>query len=272
LPAAANQHHLVGHRLVRHGGPLAVSSGSGYAYLTSLVQQSQVADGSEIPGSEPVPVVRGGHAFWPQPLATNTPVQRIAQMRDVDLSTSESRVIATGVISSPIIASTYVMWASHTGADGDASGFALNAIDPSTGRPVALPDAVAHPGEVGSLAGSPDAVVWTTKALDTAVVHSMSTGEETAMVHSAAGDGNHQLQFLQLAGNYLLWASPVGFVVADLRTGVSRGLPEYASAALAGGELFVSQPQAVPTSKVERYTSVLGRLSWVQLGLGGACT
>jgi hypothetical protein len=89
--------------------------------------------------------------------------------------------------------------------------------------------------------------------------------------HNAAGDGDHQLQFLQLAGNHLLWASPVGFVVADLRTGVARELPRYASAALAEGEVVVSQPRAEPTSKVGGYTSVLSRLSWVQVGLGGTC-
>src|SRR5680860_1917107 len=75
------------------------------------------ADGSEIPGSAPAPVVVGGHAFFAQPQTSNTPQSDMSDFRDVDLSTGHVRVVASGVLSSPILAGSWIIWTSAAAGD-----------------------------------------------------------------------------------------------------------------------------------------------------------
>jgi len=219
------------------------------------------ADGSEIPGSVPAPLVVGGHAFFAQPQTSNTPQSRMSDFRDVDLSTGHVRVVASGVLSSPILAGSWIIWASAA-ATGD-TGFQLHALDSRTRQPVALPTALRSPGPVAAMVGNANAIGWTTTQLDALTIRDL-TGNPEATVQTTL-DAAHQLQFLQLQGTRLLWYSPSGYALADTATGVTQMLPLYSSGLLTPQGLLVSKPIRAPTTKGGQFTSQLAQIPWSQL-------
>jgi hypothetical protein len=219
------------------------------------------ADGSEIPGSGPVPLVVGGHAFFAQPQTSNTPQSVMSDFRDVDLSTGHVRVVASGVLSSPVLAGSWIIWASAA-ATGDTWG-QLHALDSRTRQPVALPTALRSPGPVADMVGNANAIGWTTTQLDALTIRDL-TGNPTAAVQ-AIPDAARQFQFLQLQGTRLLWASPSGYALADTATGVTQVLPLYSSGLLTPQGLLVTEPIRAPTTKGGRFTSQLAEIPWPQL-------
>ena len=234
--------------------------------LTQL-SSGRRADGSEIPGSGPVPLVVGGHAFFAQPQTSNTPQSTLSDLRDVDLSTGHVRVLASGVLSSPIRAGSWIIWASAA-ATGEAWG-QLHALDSRTRQPVALPTALRSPGPVAAMVGNANAIGWTTTQGDALTIRDL-TGNPTAVVQTTL-DADHQLQFLQLQGTRLLWASPSGDALADTATGVTQMLPLYSSGLLTPQGLLVTEPIRAPTTKGGQFTSQLAQIPWSQLPSPAHC-
>jgi len=220
------------------------------------------ADGSEIPGSAPAPVVVGVHAFFAQPRTSNTPQSDMSDFRDVDLSTGHVRVVASGVLSSPVLAGSWMIWTSAAATGGD-TGFQFHALDSRTRQPVALPTALRSPGPVAAMVGDASSIGWTTTQGETLTIRDLS-GNPTAAVQTIP-DFGHQFQFLQLQGTRLLWASPSGYALADIATGVTQMLPLYSSALLTPQGLLVTEPVRAPTTKGGRFTSQLAEIPWSQL-------
>src|SRR5665647_182016 len=220
------------------------------------------ADGSEIPGWAPAPVVVGGHAFFAQPRTSNTPQSVMSDFRDVDLSTGHVRVVASGVLSSPVLAGSWIIWTSAAATGGD-TGFQFHALDSRTRQPVALPASLRSPGHVAFMVGSANSIGWTTTQGDTLTIRDLS-GNPVAAVQTIP-DFGHQFQFLQLGGTRLLWASPSGYALADTATGVTQMLPLYSSGLLTPQGLLVSEPIRAPTTKGGMFTSQLAEIPWSQL-------
>jgi hypothetical protein len=181
-----------------------------------VLATSDLPDGRRVTGQQPMPVIRGGVAAWAQPVsgAGKTPV---AEIRLVDLKTGHRSALASGRVSSPVYAGSYLLWARAT-----AAGQGFTAVNASTRRPAVLPAQLRAPGTVGQLAGSARYLVWSSGDSTTLTVVELDKGE-VRRYHS--GDGRHYFQFMQLAGGVLTWFSSANSSVMDLGTGSAFDLP-----------------------------------------------
>jgi hypothetical protein len=183
---------------------------------SQVLATSDLPDGRRVTGQQPMPAVRGGVAAWAQPVSGSgeTPV---AEIWLVDLKTGHRSILASGQVSSPVYAGSYLLWA-HATADGQ--GFA--AANASTRRPAVLPAQLRAPGTVGQLAGSARYLVWSSGDSTTLTVVALDNGE-VRRYHS--GDGRHYFQYMQLVGRVLTWFSSANSSIMDLGTGSAFDLP-----------------------------------------------
>ncbi len=132
------------------------------------------------------------------------------------------------------------MWA-RVEADGT---YSLRAVAAATLRPAALPERVRSPGPVRYLAGSARHLVWSTdqQQLHAWRVGAGEYGEYTTDLH-------HPLQFLELAGDFVLWYAGSPSTVLDLRTGHAFDVP----GSVAGSDALIveSEPVRLPATKTD---------------------
>jgi hypothetical protein len=100
------------------------------------------------------------------------------------------------------------------------------------------------------LAGSSRFLVWSTD-FQHAVAWRMHDGQLTTF---AISDKRNPLQFLQVAGNFLIWFTGFPFAVLDLDTGGAFDTPVLGgvvAGSIAGSRTTIvrSEPLSVPTSK-----------------------
>lgn len=214
--------------------------------LLSQVATSSRADGSFVSGQPPIPVLLHGRLVWSQPLARSAVVPD-AELRARDLVTGSQTVVATGVISSPVVALGRLIWArSVNGA------FSLEAADQTTLERTALPSGLASPGAIAALAGSPTMLAWSTDVLQEVSVYDAATSRR---VIYRSPDINHYLQFPQLAGHFVVAYGGVTSTVIDLETAAAfdvRGTVVGSSTSI-----LIEEPSRPPSQKGEFVASRL---------------
>ncbi|HEY4025956.1 MAG TPA: hypothetical protein VGO86_05960 [Candidatus Dormibacteraeota bacterium] len=215
-----------------------------------VLATSHLPDGGSAFGEMPLPVVRRGVVAWAQPQARHTSHPE-ATVQLYDLGRRRATVLDTGRVSGPVFAGPYVVWA-RVAAD---ESFSLRAVDAVTLRPAPLPDRARSPGSVRYLAGSARYLAWSSgqQRLTVWRLGSNEYDEYTT-------DLRHPLQFLQLAGDFVLWYAGYPSSVLDLRTG--RAFDVRGSVAGSDALIALSEPARPPATKTE---IVPARLSYAPL-------
>jgi len=198
---------------------------------------SRLPDGGEVFGQAPLPVVARGTAAWAQPLARQAGYPE-AQVVRYDLAARRETVLDTGRVSGPVFAGPDLVWA-RVEADGS---YSLRAVDAATLRPAPLPARAGSPGQVRYLAGSDRYLAWSS---DEQSLHVWRIG--TAEYGDYTTDLRHPLQFLRLAGDFVLWYAGYPSSVLDLRTG--RAFDVRGSVAGSAAAIAESEPSRPPATK-----------------------
>jgi hypothetical protein len=181
--------------------------------IESTLADSRLAGGGFVPGQQPLPVVSHASAAWAQP-TPGTAGRPRSELRVVDLRTAKVSILDSGRVSSPVYAGRNLVW----GKIGESGSYTLEAADAITLKPVKLPDSLRRPGSVGYLAGSPGYLVWSSDDYTNLRVWRVATNRRYDIIYP---DTRHPYQFLQLAGNFVLWYTGALFSVMDLRTGAT---------------------------------------------------
>jgi hypothetical protein len=206
---------------------------------------SRLPDGSLAVGQEPLLVLQHGVLGWAQPTSSTSTV---AEVRTYDLGAGRQSVLDSGRVSSPVYAGHDLVWG-RIGADGRTT---FRAVDARTHEPVELPERVRNQPGIAYLAGSPDYLVWSTDAHHAAAWR-LDDGRLTTYAIDV-NDSRNVLQFLTVAGRFLLWPTGVDFAVLDLATGGAFDAPLVGGILIpqyAGSEatIALSTPLGLPATK-----------------------
>lgn len=179
-----------------------------------VLATSRLSDGSLTRGQMPFPVVHNGVAYWAQP-RSSTQQRPQADLQMVDLATGKTSILDSGSISSPVLAgSSMLIW----GRSDGASAYTFRAVDLVTLQPVALPDQLTrYDSTIGYIAGSLNYLVWNGAGTVNEDLSFWKVG--TSNFYHATLDSNHPIQFIQVAGHFLLWYTGMTSVVFDLEGG-----------------------------------------------------
>ncbi len=209
---------------------------------TETLATSQARAGGFVTGQPPAPVVWSGLASWAQPTTGGNYDLDLA-----DLSRGSMRTLASGKLSSPVIAGPYLIWAEQSAA-GETY---FHAMYTSTLKPAPLPPALRGPQSVLYLAGSGRYLAWSNSTLNTLMVWRVGSAHYDAFAPTVPNFGSPNFQFLQIAGPYVLWYGGYAPLAIDIRTG--RGfLVPHGLAALVGNEGWIvggGPVSALPSSK-----------------------
>ncbi len=162
-----------------------------------------LAKNGHVPGAQPTPVVDHGIVAWARPQSDGT-----AQIQTVNLSTRQARTLATGKVGAPVFAGGLLLW-----SDVDSG---LHAVDARTLLPAALPNTLRRAEGAGSIGGSANYLLWTSPDSSTLTAVHLPGGQTLTYTLS---DRRHFFQFLQLAGDFVVWYSGSASSVLDLTTG-----------------------------------------------------
>ncbi|WP_212823226.1 hypothetical protein [Catellatospora sp. TT07R-123] len=173
--------------------------------------------GGFLPGQQPLPVLRHGSVAWAQPVLAGGGALH-AELRVFDLARRTTRVLDSGRLSSPVYAGGLLVWAKVD----DATRYSLHAVDEVTLQPVELPPAIQRPKSVAYLGGSADRLVWSSGDSQTLEQWDFNAAKLTRYTLT---DRSHVFQFLQVAGDYLLWYGGTTASVLDLTTGAAFDTP-----------------------------------------------
>ncbi len=175
--------------------------------------ESRRPEGGFVPGQQPLPVLRHGKVAWAQPVRLAGGAVE-AELRVFDLATRATRTLDTGRVSSPVHAGGFLVWAKVDAA----TRYTLHAVHDRTLQPAELPEPVRNPLSVAYLGGSPERLVWSSH--DSTTLHHWHFA--TAKLASfTVADRRHFFQFLQVAGDFLLWHGGTTASVLDLTTGAA---------------------------------------------------
>lgn len=170
---------------------------------------SQLPDGSYLTGQLAFPVVGHGYVAWPQP-TSNTSVD----LRAYWFATGQTVTIDSGRLSSPVLASSNLVWAKYAAGATQPS---FQMADADTLKILPVPSRLEGPRPVVYLAGSADYLVWTENT-SSLVAEELSNGALTQ--YSFGRDSlKHPFQFPALVGRFLVWFTGQENTVLDLRTG-----------------------------------------------------
>jgi len=158
---------------------------------------------------QPGLVLRAGRVAWTQP-TTKGGQPRTAEVRVYDLATRSHTVLDSSGAPPLFLAGRYLLW----GHEGDG----LRAVDASTLQAADLPARVRSQVSQslgGGAAGSPEYLTWTADEL-----HAFAWRIDRDQLSTyAITDPNNRLQFLTVAGHYLIWFTSNQYAVLDLDTG-----------------------------------------------------
>ena len=178
---------------------------------TLALAKSRGADGTFLPGQQPVLSLRGSTLVWSQALPGPL-TQYQSEVHRYDLGAHRDQLIAKGRVSTPAYAADLLIWAER-GGDGS---YAFHVVDAETLAPKEIPAVLRDPGSIIFLGGDAKHFAWTAEGLLQVNVWRVGANERRTY---RAPDIKHYFQFLQFAGDYLLWYSGVTSAVLDLRTG-----------------------------------------------------
>jgi hypothetical protein len=218
-------------------GDWSVRAWNGQSNVMLDLASSRLGGGQEVFGQAPLPVAAHDVAAWAQPLPRQASYPE-AQVVRYDLGTRQSSVLDSGRVSGPVFVGPDLVWA-RVDADGS---YTLRAVDATTLRPVTLPDRVSSPGPVRYLAGSARYLAWSS---DQQSLHVWRVGTDEYGDYTT--DLQHPLQFLQIAGDFVLWYAGYPSSVLDLRTGRAFDL----QGAVAGSDAVIAatEPSRASSTK-----------------------
>ena len=210
----------------------------------TVLATARQPDGALAPGQQPIPVLRQGTAAWAQPVPGATGGVT-AQVWAVDLTTGRHRVLDSGLVSSPVYAGGYLVWA----RSDPGQGYSLHAVDEQSLAPVTLPAELGQPGSIGYLAGSPDYLVWSSQDTTTLTAYRFAGGTRRSYT---SHDGRHFFQFLQISGHYLVWYAGATSALLDLTTGAGFDVPGTVAGTPQTLAIAASEPSGEPASATSR--------------------
>jgi hypothetical protein len=190
-------------------------------------------------------------AAWTEP--TTVPGQvPTGEVRLYDLAAHRQTVLDAGKVGAPVFAGRYLVWP-RVGDDGHT---AFQAVDVSTRLPVTLPAKVGSSiGQSGItwLAGSPHYLVWTTDER-----HAVAWRMDRDQLTTYAVDLRNRLQFLSVAGHFLIWYTGSPTAILDLDSGGGYDL----TGQVMGSEsaIVLTTPARTPASKIDNPGTVVSVL------------
>jgi hypothetical protein len=185
---------------------------------TTRLATSTQPDGSLVAGEQPRPALRHGRVVWAQPVPGPDSHQVRAEVRVVELGTGRRWVLAAGEVASPVYAGPYLVWAVPAGP-GQIS---LRSVDADTLRPRPLPAEAGTPSSASQLAGSSDYLAWSSQDYTRVTLWQIGTNHHDQYL---SRDGRHFFQFMQFAGDFLVWFAAGASSVLDLSTGRAFDVP-----------------------------------------------
>jgi hypothetical protein len=228
----------------------------------------QVATGPQMEGTSYLtgglmePVIGHGYMVWSQPMSSQS-----AELRVYELATGHVTILDSGDVGSPLFAGADLVW---TKRDAGAAHPRFVFADATTLQPVAAPAELRDPREIGSVAASPDRLVWT------GTPGTSSPGNGTWFVDDLAAGiirtytaSGHYFQFPQLAGPYLVWFGADKNSIVDLRSGVGFDLPLPGGVEAASNTIVIDTGSGPKGSVSRTEVSVLHPS---QLSSLGSCT
>jgi len=196
-------------------------------------------------GQAPYPVIRKGVVAWAEPSSPDSDGKPRGRVVTFNLATRSSQAVAAGVVSSPVYAGDYLVWAEQA-PDGS---FAFEAVNADTLMPADVTDQLPSLTSVLYLAGSADYLAWTSQDLNQLSVVTLRSG--AVSVFTAKPDFLHRIQFPALVGDYVAWYTGDRFSVMDLTTGGAFDV--MGSAAAGNGTIALAQPNGpVPKGQLSR--------------------
>ena len=223
---------------------------------TTAVANSRQTDGSFLFGQFPLVSLRKTALAFALPTTKQGEVPQAA-VHVFDLGAKRDKTIATGRVSSPVYAGSLLLW----GRRDDAGKYSFEAADADTLATATVPSPLRDPGTIVYLAGSSRWFAWTTETLRTLNVWRIGAPSTT----DYSADDMHLLQFLQLAGDFVLWYSGTTSTAMDLTTGNAFDAP-----GLAGNDAYVVK--AEPVRQAQKGEIVASRLSEVAIASAGGIT
>lgn len=222
--------------------------------------QSRGPDGSFLPGQQPTLALRGTTLVWSQALPGPLTMYS-SEIHLFDLGERSERILASGRVSAPVYAGDLLIWGERDGA----GVYSFKTVDAKTLAPVALPAALRDPASIIYLSGSQDWFAWSVEGLQEANVWRVGSGERRVY---KTPDIKHYFQFMQFAGDYLLWYSGVSSAILDLDGGV---LVDVGGSLAAGDDLIVMQQPVGPHVKGEFVASRVSSARASSLSRLGGC-
>jgi hypothetical protein len=209
----------------------------------------QVATGPQMEGTSYLtggliePVIGHGYMVWSQPVSS-----RSAELRVYELATGHVTILDSGDVGSPLFAGADLVW---TKRDVGAAHPRFVFADATTLQPVAAPAELRDPRDIGSVAGSPDRLVWTGTPGSSSPYNGTWFVDDLAagIIRTYTASG-HYFQFPQLAGPYLVWFGADKNSIVDLRAGAGIDVPLPGGVEATGDTIVVdsgSGPKASPS-------------------------
>ncbi len=164
-------------------------------------------NGVPVSGPFVIPVVSHGKAAWLQPNQAGK-----LEVHLYDLAKRQDRVVSEGDALLPVVFwDSRLLWGERFTENGQPAGH-LVMIDAQTGKHLKVPEPLASIRSIGTMAASGDLVAWSEGSL----VMAWRKGERKATEIFA--DPNSKVDWIRVAGDFVLWEGNVGSTVADTTT------------------------------------------------------
>jgi len=222
--------------------------------------KSRAIDGSLLPGQQPTLAIRGTTVAWSQALPG--PLTKYSsELHVFVLSARSEKILASGQVSAPVYAGNLLIWGERDGA----GVYSFKTVDATTLASMPVPAALRDPASIIYLSGSKDNFAWTVEGLQEANIWQVGSAERRVY---KTPDIKHYFQFMQFAGDYLLWYSGVSSAILDLTSGA---IIDVDGSLAAGDDLIVMQQPVGPHVKGEFVSSKVSAVRASTLSRLGGC-
>lgn len=173
------------------------------------ISQARWADGDWVKGPLQYPAIHDGWVFWAQGNADGS-----SRIVATDLATGSNTTIVKGYASAPTVLRGLLFWA-ESSTSGAPSG--LRALDPGTGKPVAVPSALRQVADPNWLRAYGDRLLWTTH--DNTELFTWTWGQKSVPDMLASVAPVDHIGEPQVAGQLVVWTGDRTPFAYDLRSG-----------------------------------------------------